>query len=63
MDTIQILTNLLLDNQYVSIVTAVVTLASAVAATAPKPKEGTVWASLYSVINFLAINIGKAKDK
>lgn len=52
-----------LDNPWVKIGTAVVTLASAIAATTPTPKEGSVWAKVYKVIDFLAINIGKAKDK
>lgn len=52
-----------LDNPWVKIGTAVVTLASAIAAATPTPKEGSVWAKVYKVIDFLAINIGKAKDK
>lgn len=52
-----------LDNPYVSIGTAVIALCSAIAAATPTPKEGSVWAKVYKVIDFLAINIGKAKDK
>jgi hypothetical protein len=45
------------------IVTAVVALASAIAAVTPTPAPGTTLAKVYSVIDFLALNIGKAKDK
>lgn len=62
MDFITILTPYL-DNPYVSIGTAVIALCSAIAAATPTPKEGSTWAKVYKVIDFLAINIGKAKDK
>jgi hypothetical protein len=42
---------------------AVVMLASAIAASTPTPKEGTWQAVVYKIIDFLAINIGKAKQK
>lgn len=51
-----------LDNPWVKIGTAVVTLASAVAATTPTPKPGSIWAKVYNVIDLLALNIGKAKQ-
>lgn len=51
-----------LDNPWVKVATAVVTLASAVAAATPTPKPGSVWAKVYAVIDFLALNIGKAKQ-
>lgn len=51
------------DTPWFSIVTAVVALASAIAAVTPTPKEGSVLAKVYSLIDFLALNIGKAKDK
>jgi hypothetical protein len=57
------LIQLIQSNQYFSVVTAVIALASAVAAVTPTPKVGSVWAKVYAVIDFLAINIGKAKDK
>jgi len=47
----------------ISIAAIVVTAASAVAATTPTPKEGTTWSKIYKVIDWLALNIGKAKDK
>lgn len=45
------------------IVTAVIALASAIAAVTPTPAPGTTLAKVYSAIDFLALNIGKAKDK
>jgi hypothetical protein len=46
-----------------NIVTAAVTCASAIAAVTPTPKAGTVLAKVYAVIDLLAINVGKAKQK
>ena len=63
MDSIQILVNLLQENQYVSIVTAVVTVFSVVASLTPTPKKETFLGKLYSAVDFLAINLGKSKDK
>jgi hypothetical protein len=57
------LIQLIQSNQYFGVVTAVIALASAVAAVTPTPKSGSVWAKVYAVIDFLAINVGKAKDK
>jgi hypothetical protein len=63
MDTIQILTNLIQDNGLVTIVTSVVTVFSVLAAATPTPKEGTVWSKLYRLVDVLAVNVGRAKDK
>ena len=52
---------LLLDNPYFQIVSAVVTLASAIVAVSKKPQEGTPLAKVFAFINFLALNIGRAK--
>lgn len=44
-------------------ITAVVAAASAIAALTPTPKDDT-WASkLYKIVDWLALNVGKAKDK
>jgi hypothetical protein len=51
-----------LDNPWVKVATAVVTLASTVAAVTPTPKPGSLWAKVYSIIDFLALNVGKAKQ-
>lgn len=45
-----------------TMVSAVVTCASAIAAATPTPKEGTLLAKAYSLIDLFALNIGKAKD-
>ena len=45
------------------VVTSVVTLASAVAAVTPTPKAGGTWSKVYKVIDLLALNFGKAKQK
>jgi hypothetical protein len=53
----------LLSNPWFNVVTAIVALASAIAAATPTPKEGSFLSSVYKIIDFLAINIGKAKQK
>jgi hypothetical protein len=53
----------LLSNPWFNVVTAIVALASAIAAATPTPKEGSIVAKAYKVIDFLAMNIGKAKQK
>ncbi|MEN9512538.1 MAG: hypothetical protein RJB16_298 [Bacteroidota bacterium] len=50
-------------NPYFGVFTAVVALASAVAAVTPTPKKGSVLSKAYKVVDLLALNIGKAKDK
>ena len=63
MDAIQILTNLIETNGLITIFTSVVTVFSVFSAVTPTPKEGTTLAKFYSLVNLLALNIGKAKDK
>jgi hypothetical protein len=53
----------LLSNPWFNVATAIVALASAIAAATPTPKEGSIVAKIYKVIDFLAMNIGKAKQK
>jgi len=48
---------------YFGVFTAVVALASAIAAITPTPKKGTALGTVYKIIDLLAFNIGKAKDK
>ena len=50
-------------NDLLNIITAAIALASAIAAVTPTPAPGTFLAKLYTLIDFVAINIGKAKDK
>ncbi len=44
-------------------VTAIIAIASLVAAVTPTPRGDKFLSKLYKVIDFLALNIGKAKDK
>ena len=44
-------------------ITAIIAIASLVAAVTPTPKGDKLLGKLYKVIDFLALNIGKAKDK
>ena len=53
----------LLSNPWFNVVTAIVALASAIAAATPTPKEGSLVAKAYKVVDFLAMNLGKAKQK
>ena len=48
---------------YFQVAAAVVSLASAICAVTSSPAPGTAYSKFYSVIEFLALNIGKAKDK
>lgn len=59
MDTIL---NLISDQPWFGVIAATIALASAIAAVTPTPKAGTALAKLYSIIDFLALNVGKAKD-
>lgn len=44
-------------------ITAIITAASAIAAATPTPQKGSLLAKVYSIIDFLAVNVGKAKEK
>jgi hypothetical protein len=57
------ITHLIAGNDLLNIITAVVALASAIAAVTPTPAPHTFLAKLYALIDFAALNIGKAKDK
>ena len=50
-------------NPYFNTVTTIVTLASVVAAVTPTPKPGTKLAKAYKLVDLLALNILKAKEK
>lgn len=50
-------------DQIVGALTSIVTGASALAALTPTPKDDSIIGKLYKIIDFLALNIGKAKDK
>ncbi len=51
------------DQPWFGVVAAAISLASAVAAVTPTPKPGTPLAKVHGIIDLLALNIGKAKDK
>jgi hypothetical protein len=42
---------------------AIVTIASLIAALTPTPKDDNFFKKIYSILDLLALNIGKAKDK
>ena len=42
---------------------AIVTIASLIAALTPTPKDDNFFKKVYSILDLLALNIGKAKDK
>ena len=60
MDTIL---QLVQDNPWFGVVTAAIAFASAVAAATPTPEEGSLWSKIYKIIDWAALNIGKAKQK
>ena len=60
MDTIL---QLVQDNPWFGVVTAAIALASAVAAATPTPPKGSLWSKIYSIIDWAALNVGKAKQK
>tara|TARA_R100000231_G_scaffold120464_1_gene90584 strand:+ start:14895 stop:15083 length:189 start_codon:yes stop_codon:yes gene_type:complete len=60
MDTI---ISLIENNPWFGVVTAAIALASAIAAATPTPKKGSIWAKVYAIIDWAALNIGKAKQK
>lgn len=58
-----IVIDLIKGQSWFGIITAVIALASAIAAVTPTPEDGTWQAKVYSVIDFLALNVLNAKDK
>lgn len=57
--------NWVIDNsaELISILTGIVAVASAIAALTPTPKDDSIVGKVYKVVDFLALNVGKAKDK
>lgn len=47
----------------IGILTALVAAASAIAAVTPTPRDDEIVGKLYKIIDALALNVGKAKDK
>ena len=48
--------------QLIGIATAIVTAASAIAALTPTPTDDTWVGKAYRIVDWLALNIGRAKD-
>ena len=53
----------IINNEYISLFTAIVTIASAITNWTPTPKDDTIVRKLYSVIEFFAMVNFRAKDK
>lgn len=49
--------------ELVAILGGIVACASAIAALTPTPKDDAWVAKVYKVVDWLALNVGKAKDK
>jgi hypothetical protein len=47
----------------ISILTMIVTVASLIAASTPTPKDDVWIGKIYKLVDLLALNIGKAKEK
>jgi len=62
MNTIDILSQFLPSSNWFAVITALVTLASAITAATPTPVPGTLLAKFYKLIEIIALNIGRAKD-
>ena len=52
----------LLGNKWVSIITAVVTVAAAITAVTPSKVDNTWLQKIVSLLNLLGLNLGKAKN-
>jgi hypothetical protein len=59
----EILLTFIQDQPWFGVLAAAVALASSIAAMTPTPKAGTALAKVYGIIDLLALNIGKAKQK
>ena len=56
--------NYILENskELIGIATAIVTAASAIAALTPTPRDDTWVGKAYRIVDWLALNVGRAKD-
>lgn len=63
METVNYIIELIQDGSIIPIITGVIATFSAIAAVSRTPTIGTWGAILYKLVDFLALNIGKAKDK
>jgi hypothetical protein len=57
--------NYIIENKesIIGCLTAVVAAASAICALTPTPKDDSIVRKLYIIVEWLALNVGKAKDK
>ena len=58
-----ILLKLIEDNPWFGVLTAAIALASAITAATNTPQKGSIWAKIYGLVDWAALNVGKAKDK
>jgi len=58
-----IIVNLLESQAWWVWVSAAITAASAFVAVSPTPKAGSTWSKVYKVIELIALNVLRAKDK
>lgn len=49
--------------QYLDIITLVISLCAAIAAVTPTPKDDTIVAKIMKVVNVLGLNVGNAKNR
>lgn len=52
-----------ISQEWVMWMTAAVTCAAAIAAVTPTPKDDAWVAKIYKIVDMIALNVGKAKDK
>tara|TARA_R110000764_G_scaffold70445_2_gene145594 strand:- start:305 stop:487 length:183 start_codon:yes stop_codon:yes gene_type:complete len=58
-----IIFQLIQDNPWFGVVTAFIAFASALSAATPTPQKGSFLSKAYKAIDWIALNIGKAKQK
>ena len=59
----QLVVEIIRQYPWFGVVVAVISVASAIAVITPTPKAGSFLAKAYKIIDILALNVGKAKDK
>ena len=59
----EILLQFVQDQPWFGVAAAAIALASSIAAITPTPRKGLVLAKFYGLIDLLALNVGKAKNK
>ena len=59
----QLVVEIIRQYPWFGVVVSVISFSSAIAAITPTPKEGSFLAKAYKIIDILALNVGKAKDK